>query len=364
MSKLRVALLFGGQSSEHSISCATAAGIMGSIDREKYELLPIGITQSGHFTLAIDDANIWKLPAPGQPLPVVTDNGTTVEFAFDGSKSLNLVSDGQRQPLGTVDVVFPVLHGKFGEDGTIQGMLDILGICYVGSGVLSSAACMDKEFTKSIFLQNGIPATPHVVVREADMLDNPEGVLEAAKALGPLPHFVKPARAGSSMGVSKVKDWADFGPAVEEALRHDSKCVVELGLVGREVEIAVMSGRNGGAPRATVAGEIIVTGRDFYDFEAKYRDDHSVQLVIPAPMTDAELQEMQSIAAKAFTALDCSGLARVDFFLTKQGFFVNEINTMPGFTPISLYPSLWQASGLAYADLIDELIQLALEKTN
>lgn len=362
MSKLRVALLFGGQSSEHSISCATAAGIMGAINRDKYELVPIGITQSGHFTLANDDSNHWKLPAPGQPLPIVSDNGKTVEFAFDGSKSLTVVENGVRTSLGQVDVVFPVLHGKFGEDGTIQGLLEILGIKYVGSGVLSSAACMDKEFTKSIFLQNGIPATPHVVVREADMLDDPESVLAAAKALGPLPHFVKPARAGSSMGVSKVKDWADFGPAVEEALRHDSKCVVELGLIGREVEIAVLSGRAGLAPRVTVAGEIIVTGRDFYDFDAKYRDDHSVQLVIPAELTADELAQMQSIAASAFTALDCSGLARVDFFLTAKGFFVNEINTMPGFTPISLYPSLWQESGLAYPDLIDELIQLALEK--
>lgn len=364
MSKLRVALLFGGQSSEHSISCATAAGIMGAINRDKYELLPIGITQSGHFVLAADDASHWKLPAPGQPLPVVIDNGKTVEFAFDGSKTLSVVENGVRTSLGHVDVVFPVLHGKFGEDGTIQGLLDILGITYVGSGVLSSAACMDKEFTKSIFLQNGIPATPHVVVREADMLDNPEGVLAAAKALGPLPHFVKPARAGSSMGVSKVTDWADFGPAVEEALSHDSKCVVELGLAGRELEIAVLSGREGSAPRVTEAGEIIVTGRDFYDFDAKYRDDHSVQLLIPAALSADELAEMQAIAAKAFTALDCSGLARVDFFLTANGFFVNEINTMPGFTPISLYPSLWQESGLAYPDLIDELIQLALEKTN
>jgi D-alanine-D-alanine ligase len=187
-------------------------------------------------------------------------------------------------------------------------------------------------------------------------------VLAKARDLGGLPLFVKPARAGSSVGVSKVSDWAQFGPAVAEALKHDSKCVIEHGLVGREVEVAVLSGRNGSEPRVTIAGEIIVKGREFYDFEAKYRDDKAVDLVIPASLTDAELVEMQNIARRAFKSLDCTGLARVDFFLTADGFFVNEINTMPGFTPISMFPSLWQASGLAYADLIDELIQLALER--
>lgn len=362
MSKLRVALLFGGRSSEHSISCATAAGVMGAIDRDKYDLIPIGITQSGQFTLADDDRDRFKLPAPGEPLPVVEFEGRAIEFNFDGSHELTLIEGDRRSSLGKIDVVFPVLHGQYGEDGTVQGLLELFGAPYVGNGVFASAAGMDKEFTKALFLQAGVPATPHVVVRANDMLANPEGVLEKVRNLGGLPLFVKPARAGSSVGVSKVSDWAQFGSAVADALKHDSKCVIEHGLIGREVEVAVLSGRAGAEPRVTVAGEIIVKGREFYDFEAKYRDDKAVDLVIPAMLTEAELKEMQDIARRAFKSLDCSGLARVDFFLTADGFFVNEINTMPGFTPISMFPSLWQASGLAYSDLIDELIQLALER--
>lgn len=362
MSKLRVALLFGGRSSEHSISCATAAGVMGAIDRDKYELIPIGITQKGQFTLAEDNRDRFKLPAPGEPLPVVEFEGRSIEFNFDGSHELTLIEGESRSSLGKIDVVFPVLHGQYGEDGTMQGLLELFGAPYVGNGVFASAAGMDKEFTKALFLQAGVPATPHIVVRANDMLGNPEGVVAKARDLGGLPLFVKPARAGSSVGVSKVSDWAQFGPAVAEALKHDSKCVIEHGLVGREVEVAVLSGRNGSEPRVTIAGEIIVKGREFYDFEAKYRDDKAVDLVIPASLTDAELSEMQNIARRAFKSLDCTGLARVDFFLTTDGFFVNEINTMPGFTPISMFPSLWQESGLAYADLIDELIQLALER--
>ncbi|MFM5892977.1 MAG: D-alanine--D-alanine ligase family protein [Novosphingobium sp.] len=362
MSKLRVALLFGGRSSEHSISCATAAGVMGAIDRDKYDLIPIGITQSGQFILADDDRDRFKLPAPGEPLPVVEFEGRAIEFNFDGSHELTLIEGDRRSSLGKIDVVFPVLHGQYGEDGTVQGLLELFGAPYVGNGVFASAAGMDKEFTKALFLQAGVPATPHVVVRANDMLANPEGVLEKVRNLGGLPLFVKPARAGSSVGVSKVSDWAQFGSAVADALKHDSKCVIEHGLIGREVEVAVLSGRAGAEPRVTVAGEIIVKGREFYDFEAKYRDDKAVDLVIPAMLTDAELREMQDIARRAFKSLDCSGLARVDFFLTADGFFVNEINTMPGFTPISMFPSLWQASGLAYSDLIDELIHLALER--
>ena len=362
MSKLRVALLFGGRSSEHSISCATAAGVMGAIDRDKYDLIPIGITQSGQFTLADHDRDRFKLPAPGEPLPVVEFEGRAIEFNFDGSHELTLIEGDRRSSLGKIDVVFPVLHGQYGEDGTVQGLLELFGAPYVGNGVFASAAGMDKEFTKALFLQAGVPATPHVVVRANDMLANPEGVLEKVRNLGGLPLFVKPARAGSSVGVSRVSDWAQFGSAVADALKHDSKCVIEHGLIGREVEVAVLSGRAGAEPRVTVAGEIIVKGREFYDFEAKYRDDKAVDLVIPAMLTEAELKEMQDIARRAFKSLDCSGLARVDFFLTADGFFVNEINTMPGFTPISMFPSLWQASGLAYSDLIDELIQLALER--
>lgn len=358
MAKLNVVLLFGGKSSEHSISCATAAGVLGAIDRSKYHVIPVGITRQGVFVPAEDNAERWAL-RKGE-LAVVQDEGARVEFAMDGSRQIYRIGiDGSRSSLGAVDIVFPVLHGPFGEDGTIQGFLELAGIPYVGNGVLASAAGMDKEFTKAIFQDANIPVTPHVVIREANWMRDPESSLEAVRNLG-LPVFVKPARAGSSVGVSKVKNWDDFAPAVALALEHDNKLVVEHGLVGREVECAVLSGRDGARPRVSVAGEIVVTGRDFYDFDAKYQDEDSVDLIIPAAMTEDQLTEMQSIARRAFEALGCQGLGRVDFFLTADGFFVNEINTMPGFTPLSMFPSLWQASGIAYADLIDELINLGL----
>ena len=361
MAKLNLVLLFGGRSSEHSISCATAAGVLGAIDRSKYDLIPVGITQTGLFVPADDDAQKWAL-RKGE-LVTVQDQGARIEFAMDGSRNVTRVNlDGTRASLGAADVVFPVLHGPFGEDGTMQGLLELIGVPYVGNGVLASAAGMDKEFTKALFVAAGVPVTPHVVIREQDWMYDPESALEAVRGLGSLPLFVKPARAGSSVGVSKVKDMDQFGSAVALAFENDNKLVVECGVEGREVEVAVLQGRDGAAPRVSVAGEIIVTGRDFYDFDAKYQDEDSVQLVIPAKISDSELQEMQQLAARAFNALGCEGLARADFFLTKNGFLINEINTMPGFTPLSMFPSLWQASGISYPDLISELISLALQK--
>ena len=358
-SKLTVAILFGGRSSEHSISCATAAGVLGAIDRNKYNVVPVGITREGVFVPAIDSVERWALT--DGPLPVVEFEGTRVEFAMDGSRELFTVSDsGKRESLATIDVVFPVLHGPFGEDGTMQGFLELAGLPYVGNGVFASAAGMDKEFSKALFSQAGVPATPHVVIREHQWLDDPETILEAVRGLGGVPLFVKPARAGSSVGVSKVSRMEDFAAAVALGLEHDTKVVVEHGLVGREVECAVLSSIDGVPVRVSVAGEIVVNGREFYDFEAKYRDEDSVDLIIPAALTEAELGEMQRLAALAFEAIGGFGLARVDFFLTAQGFFINEINTMPGFTQYSMYPSLWGATGIGYADLIDQLIQLGL----
>jgi D-alanine-D-alanine ligase len=220
---------------------------------------------------------------------------------------------------------------------------------------------MDKEFTKALFEAADIPVTPHVVIREKQWLDDPESTLDQVSGLGGTPLFVKPARAGSSVGVSKVTDMDAFADAVALALENDDKVVVEHGLVGREVECAVLGGRHGARPRVSVAGEIVVKGREFYDFDAKYRDEASVDLIVPAQLSADELSQMQSIARRAFEAIGGSGLARVDFFLTADGFFVNEINTMPGFTQLSMFPSLWQASGIAYAELITELIDLALE---
>ncbi|MFM5904729.1 MAG: D-alanine--D-alanine ligase family protein [Micrococcales bacterium] len=360
MSRLRVAVLFGGRSSEHGISCATAAGVLGAINRDKYEIVPVGITRSGIFVPAEDNPAKWALT--NGPLPEVIDEGKRVDWAMDGSREL-IASDsvtGEHWSLGSIDVVFPVLHGPFGEDGTVQGFLELAGIPYVGNGVFAAAAGMDKEFSKALFLAAGVPVTPHVVIRKNQWLADPESALEQVRGLGSLPLFVKPARAGSSVGVSKVKDMADFGAAVALAFEHDTKLVVERGLVGREVECAALSSFDGAPTRISVAGEIIVKGRDFYDFEAKYRDESAVELVIPAAMSEAQLSQMQSIARRAFAAIGGYGLGRVDFFLTADGFFLNEINTMPGFTPFSMYPKLWEASGIAYPDLIDQLIQLAL----
>ena len=360
MSKIRVLLLFGGRSSEHSISCVTAAGVMGAIDRNRFELVPVGITKTGTLVPVEDNPALFTLG--GDALPTVEFAGTKCIWPELGEKELRCIdADGKIHSLGDIDLVFPVLHGPYGEDGTIQGLLELLDIPYVGNGVFASAAGMDKEFTKALFQAAGIPVTPHVVIRERNWMHDPESCLDKVAQLGDLPLFVKPARAGSSVGVSKVSDMTEFGEAVALALDNDNKVVVERGLVGREVECAVLGGRDGKRPRVSVAGEIIVTGRDFYDFEAKYLDESSVQLVVPADLTAEQLDEMQSIARRAFEAIGGAGLARVDFFLTKDGFFVNEINTMPGFTPLSMFPMLWQATGISYPDLISELIDLALE---
>ena len=359
--KLRVAILFGGASSEHSISCATASGVLSAIERNKYDVLPIGITRDGVFVPAVDDVAKWAL-TDGE-LPTVEFEGNTILWPSAGSREISFQdAAGTKHSLGNVDVVFPVLHGANGEDGTMQGFLELIDLPYVGNGVFASAAGIDKEFSKALFIAAGVPVTPHVVIHKNAWLADPESALEAVRALGQAPYFVKPARAGSSVGVSKVNHMDAFAAALATAFEHDSKVTVECQLIGREVECAVLSGRDGAAPRVSVAGEIIVRTREFYDFEAKYRDADAAELVCPADLTPAQLDEMQQIAKRAFNALGCYGLGRVDFFLTADGFFVNEINTMPGFTPISMYPKCWQASGLAYKDLIDELIALALER--
>lgn len=359
--KVAVALLFGGRSSEHSISCATAAGVLAAIDRDRYDVIPVGITHEGAFTLQPDDAARFALNA--EALPEVEDNGTRIVWPDSAaSRELAVVAaDGTRSSLGAVDVVFPILHGPWGEDGTVQGMLELVGLPYVGSGVLASALGMDKHFTKTVLQQAGIPVAPWETVTAYQWRTEPGAVRAAAEALG-LPAFVKPARAGSSVGVSKVSSWDDLPAAIDVALAEDDRVLIESSVVGREVEIAVLGGRPGEPTRASVAGEIVITGRDFYDFAAKYLDAPGIELVCPAALTDAELAEMQILGVRAFDAIGGEGLARVDFFLTPDGFVVNEINTMPGFTPISMFPRCWQESGLSYPDLIDELIQVALAR--
>jgi D-alanine-D-alanine ligase len=297
-------------------------------------------------------------------LKTIESQGSTIRFAMDGSRELfELDPKGNEKSLGVIDVVMPMLHGPFGEDGTIQGFLELVGVPYVGNGVLGSAAAMDKEFSKALFKAAGIPSPDYAVVTKSDMLNNPESALERIKTLGKLPYFVKPARSGSSVGISKVDSLEAIPAALEEAFKHDDKLVIEVGVVGREIECGVLDALDGGALRVSVAGEITVRGREFYDFEAKYVDSDAATLICPAKISADELSKMQQMARKAFKALGCKGLARVDFFLTDKGFMVNEINTMPGFTSISMFPRCWQESGLSYKDLIDELISLALVDT-
>ncbi|GAA2990774.1 D-alanine-D-alanine ligase [Microbacterium terrae] len=334
--------------------------MLRAIDRDRYRVIPIGITRDGAFVLEDDDPDKFALDA--ERLPEVVDNGTRVLWP-DSTLTRELrVSDADGvRSLGDVDVVLPILHGRFGEDGTIQGMLELLGIPYAGAGVLMSAIGMDKHATKSVLKAAGVPVVPWVTVTRADLDRDRQLWDRRMRGLG-LPVFVKPNRAGSSVGVSKVSDWAELDTALDVAFAEDSSVLVEQGVVGREVECGVLPGRGGAEPRVSVAGEIVVTGREFYDFEAKYLGAPGIDLVCPAELHDGELAEMQRIAARAFEAVGGEGLSRVDFFFTGTEFFVNEINTMPGFTPISMFPKCWIASGMTYPELISELVDTALEQ--
>ncbi len=360
----RVLLLFGGRSGEHAISCATAGGVLRAIDRTRYDVLPVGITPSGRWVLVEDDPDQWSI-VDGH-LPEVADGPLEVLLPQgSGERAVTVLEDGvlPRQ-LGAVDVVFPLLHGPFGEDGTLQGLLELADVRYVGAGVLASAVGMDKHFMKLVLAGQGLPIGEFTVLRPGDYARNPAAWSETIRGLG-LPVFVKPARAGSSLGISRVDDLADLPAAIAAAELHDPKIVVEAGITGREIECAVLGGRDGGRPRASLPGEIVVTDtrHGFYDFEAKYLDEAAVTLSCPADLPEALVREIREVAVRAFEAVGCEGLARVDVFVTPEGdVIVNEINTMPGFTPYSMYPRMWQATGLSYADLIDELLQLALHR--
>lgn len=360
---IRVALIFGGRSTEHSISCATAGGVLGAIDRTRFDVVPIGITHDGALTLQDDD--VVRAFTLGAELPEVRDNGTRVHLPESAvSRELTVTGVGSTargaRSLGDIDIAFPLLHGPFGEDGTIQGLLELVGLPYVGNGVLASALGMDKHFTKTVLQGAGVTVAPWVSVTRTQLARDPELWERRIHGLG-LPAFVKPARAGSSVGVSKVHDWDELDAALDIAFAEDHTVLVEPGIAGREVECAVLQGRDGGPTRVSVAGEIVMTGREFYDFDAKYRDAPGVELVCPADLKPGELEELQRIAARAFDAIGGRGLARVDFFFTGTEFVVNEINTMPGFTPISMFPACWLASGLSYPDLVTELIELGLQ---
>jgi D-alanine-D-alanine ligase len=361
--KIRLAVVFGGRSSEHAVSCATAASVLTALDRDRYDVVPIGIARDGRWVLAPDDPEPLRLE-PGH-IPEVDPAGPGV-LVPPGGDERGLVALEPGQPprtLGDVDVVFPLLHGPFGEDGTIQGLLDLADIRYVGSGVAASAMMMDKHYMKIVFAAAGLPVGPYVVITDRDWRRDSEVEMDTVEALG-WPVFVKPARAGSSMGIAKVTRRADLAAAIDAARQHDPKVIVEAAVFGREIECGVLEGHGTEPPRTSEVGEcIVVRNHEFYDFEAKYLADDDVRLVSPAEIPVEVSDRIRAMAARAFVAAGCEGLARVDFFWTTDGqVVVNEVNTMPGFTPHSMYPRMWAASGMTYPQLIDELVSLALER--
>src|SRR5437016_1377097 len=386
MKKLRVGVLFGGRSGEHEVSLLSAASVVNAIDKAKYEVVPIGITKDGRWLTAgaaeallhgktADDSKHLRAGDPeATPGAAVLASGEAVvvppEPVHPASRSLTpFQSDATALRRAAdrainVDVIFPVLHGTFGEDGTIQGLLELADIPYVGAGVLGSAAGMDKDIMKSLFRAAGLPIVKHVTILRSAWEGAPKKLERLIESKLKYPVFVKPANLGSSVGISKARQRKELGPAIREAAKFDRKIVIEQGVGGRkqkarEIECSVLGNNQ---PKASVPGEI-VPGKEFYDYTAKYLDEGS-QLIIPAKLTKAATRKVQELAIKAFQAVDCSGLARVDFLMDPKNrkIYVNEINTMPGFTAISMYPKLWAASGLSYPDLIKRLIEFGLER--
>jgi D-alanine-D-alanine ligase len=386
MKKLRVGILFGGRSGEHEVSLLSAASVVNAIDKSKYEVVPIGITKDGRWLTAGDAERLLQGQPPDRskhlragdpeatpgaavlargeavvvpPEPVHRATGSLTPFQSDAS-TLRRASDRAIN----VDVIFPVLHGTFGEDGTIQGLLELADIPYVGAGVLGSAAGMDKDVMKALFRAAGLPIVKQVTLLRGDWDDDPKKAEKAVDRQLKYPVFVKPANLGSSVGISKARTRKELGPAIYEAAKFDRKIVIEQGVGGakhkaREIECSVLGNDR---PEASVPGEIVPV-KEFYDYSAKYLDEGS-ELIIPAKLTKAETKTIQELAIRAFQAVDCAGLARVDFLMDPKTrkLYVNEINTMPGFTAISMYPKLWAATGISYPDLIERLVQLGIER--
>jgi D-alanine-D-alanine ligase len=359
--RIRVAVVFGGRSSEHAISCISAGSVLSAIDRNVYEVVPIGITPEGRWVVERDEPD--RLRIADGILPAVDSSGQHVVLSGDPThRGLDVrPADEAVGLLHDIDVVFPVLHGPWGEDGTIQGLLELAGIPYVGSGVFASAAAMDKGHMKAVLMAAGLRVGPYELVTASQWRDDRDGVLARIAGLD-LPVFVKPARAGSSVGITRVADPAELPAAIEAARAHDPRVIVEAGFLGvREVECGVLDEADG--PITSVPAEIVVrAGHDFYDFEAKYLDD-AVDLIVPADLPEEVVASVRAQAVAAFEALTCEGLARVDFFITPEGeAIVNEVNTMPGFTSISMFPRMWQATGMSYPELINHLITDALRR--
>jgi D-alanine-D-alanine ligase len=354
----RLALLFGGRSTEHAISCVSAGGVLGALDRQRYDVIPVGITQDGRW-LVLPDSPAALAAGPGALPAVRVEDGLPVTLPPDpnGGGLVPLDPAAPLRDLGDIDVVFPLLHGPFGEDGTVQGLLEMAGLPYVGSGVFASAAAMDKQHMKTLLGAAGLPIGPYAVLRPGENLSQAE-----RDRLG-LPVFVKPARGGSSIGISRVDAWADLDTALKTARESDPKVLVEAAIVGREIECGVLDRLDGSGPETSPPAEIVLADAGgFYDFEAKYSSS-ATRLDVPADLSPDASDRVRSVAAAAFTALDCAGLARVDVFLTPAGEVVlNEVNTMPGFTPMSLFPRMWAAAGLDYPALVDRLLQLALRR--
>jgi len=362
--RTRVAVVFGGTSSEHGVSCLTAAGVLGALDPDRYEVVGIGITRSGRWVL-VEPETIAALQVSAGRLPELSEDASDAMFLrMSQGSELAKRDQSALSPLGRVDVAIALLHGPFGEDGTIQGLFEMMGTRYVGAGVLASAVGMDKQFMKLVLSAAGLPVGPFVAITPAEWARDKVACLDAVAALT-FPVFVKPARGGSSMGISKVDTPADLGAAIDLAQQHDPKIIVEQGFVGaRELECGVLADLGGGPPLASELAEIRVqTASGFYDFDAKYLPEEQVALDVPANV-DADLADkVKQLAVRAFEAIGCEGLARVDVFVTHDALVViNEINTMPGFTAHSMFPRMWAATGVPYPELIDHLITLALRR--
>jgi len=362
--KPRIAVVFGGRSTEHAISCVTAGSVLRAIDPDKYDVVPVGIAPDGRWVLESDDPERLRIKGHDE-LPSVDGDRAPISLAQAREGTDLVVHEASAPPrvLGEVDVVFPLLHGPWGEDGTIQGMLEMAGVRYVGAGVLASAVSMDKSYMKVVLAAAGLPVMPSIVVTARDWKADPGACREQAATLG-YPLFVKPARGGSSIGISKAHDESELDGAIEEALQHDPRVLVEGFADGaREIECGVLQAPDG-TPLTSHPAEIRVGGdHEFYDFAAKYLPGEATEIDIPAKIPAELAEEMRTLAARTFEAVGCEGLARVDFFVMPDGSLViNEINTMPGFTPTSMYPQMWAASGVDYPELVDRLIQLALQR--
>ncbi len=353
MKKLTVALLFGGKSGEHEVSLRSAASVLKALDRDKYHVIPIGITKEGQWR---SDPRLLEAEFPN-----ILQSGSSVLLPAEPSEHHSIeVRSGKTDLIkASVDVVFPVLHGTFGEDGTIQGLLEMANVPYVGAGVLGSALGMDKDVMKRLLQQAGIPIVAFVVLLDHHWTNRRDAITRDIETRCGYPCFVKPANLGSSVGISKVRNRQELGPAIELATQYDRKIIVEQGVDAREIECSVLGNDD---PQASVPGEIIPS-REFYDYESKYLNEDS-QLIIPAALSAEQTKTIQDLAIRTFVVTECSGMARVDFFVERKtgAALVNEINTIPGFTSISMYPKLWQASGISYSELLDRLIQFAIER--